>query len=146
MFDTPPRTLRGCILRLEARFRLAGVEMPHAYRTTSGHRLSFWHGAALWLCAFSLVIALANRVPRFAGNEHSWDRAVPPQTATKLLAKDFYLLLQPPSSGVLTLPSATAFNITAKERCPLFPVFLDSRLYTRPPPASWVFSVRPCCG
>jgi len=89
----------------------------------------------LYLCAFSLLFVLANRVPRFPRSETSWVRSVPPQMTAKLLAKDFYLL-QPPAAGILTHLRSIPVRIAAEEQRPLFPVSLDNRLYTRPPPTS----------
>lgn len=62
-------------------------------------------------------------------------RSAPPQMTAKLLAKDFYLL-QPPASGIFTLLRAVPIRSVAKEAWPLLAVFLDNRLYTRPPPTS----------
>src|SRR5208337_209791 len=109
--------------------------MQCAYPTTGACRLSYGRGLVLWLCAFSLLIVLANRVPRFPRSETSWVRSVPPQVTAKLLAKDFYLL-QPPASGIFTLLRSIPVPSAAEEVRPLFPVSLDNRLYTRPPPTS----------
>jgi len=89
----------------------------------------------VWLCAFSLLIVLANRVPRFPRSEASWVRSAPPQMTAKLLAKDFYLL-QPPASGIFTFLRPIPIRSAAKEVRPLLPVFLDNCLYTRPPPTT----------
>jgi len=106
-----------------------------AHPTIGARRCSCWRGLLLWLCAFSLLIVLANRVPRFPRSEASWVRSAPPQMTAKLLAKDFYLL-RPPTSGVFTLPRAIPIRSVAKEAWPLISVFLDNCLYTRPPPSS----------
>jgi hypothetical protein len=112
------------------------VKMPElAYPTAGAHRNSCWRALVPWLCALSLLIVLANRVPRFHGSETTWVRSVPPQMTAKILAKDFYLL-QPPASGVFTLLRSIPVSRAAQEAHPLFPVSLDNRLYTRPPPAS----------
>lgn len=128
-------TLRGCILKPEGTFRLAGHEMSHLYPTTRGHRFPFWRSAVLWLCGFSLLFALASRVPRFSGTETSWVRAAPPHITAKILAKDLYLL-QAPLSGILTPPRVTLIRKLVKETQAPFAVSLDNRLYTRPPPAA----------
>lgn len=130
-----PRILCGCILRREATFRLAGLQMSRADRTAGGRCLYSWRGLVLWVCAFSLLFALASRVPRFKGSEVSWVRATPPQMTAKILAKDFYLL-QAPASGILTRPRLILIRKLVKETRPPFAVFLDNRLYTRPPPTA----------
>ena len=108
---------------------------PFAYQTSGGPRLCTWRGLVLWLCVFSLLFALASRVPRFAGDETSWVRSAPPHVTAKLLAKDFYLL-QAPRSGILIPLRVVPLRDRVKEAWPLFSVFLDNRLYTRPPPIS----------
>ena len=108
---------------------------PFAYRTSGGPRLCVWRGVALWLCVFSLLFALASRVPRFAGDKTSWVRSAPPHVTAKLLAKDFYLL-QAPLSGLVLPARVVPPRSSVKEAWPLSPVFLDNRLYTRPPPIS----------
>lgn len=107
--------------------------LPRANRTTGERRLSCWRAVLPWLCAFSLLVVLANRVPRFPGSETSWVRGDPPQMTAKLLAKDFYLL-QPPASGIFTQLCSIPVRKAREESRPHFPLFLDNRLYTRPPP------------
>jgi hypothetical protein len=110
--------------------------MPYAYPTTGERRLPFWRGLVLCLCASSLLVVLANRVPRFPRSETSWVRCVPPQITAKLLVKGLYLL-PPPASALFALErSIPAVLIAAHEARPLVPVSLDNRLYTRPPPTS----------
>src|SRR6516165_3439184 len=109
---------------------------PHACRRMKGPPLSAWRGLLPWFCAFSLLIVLASRVPRFSGSEAeaSWVRSVPPQMTAKLLTKDFFLL-QPASCSNLAVPRVGRLRSTAKETQPLFLVSLDNPLLTRPPPA-----------
>lgn len=123
----------GCIMRSEGSFR--SDMLPHAYPLTGGRRLFCWRSLLLWLCAFSLLLVLANRVPRFPRSETSWVRSVPSQMTVKLLAKHFYLL-QPPASGIFTLLRSIPARRAAEEAHPVFPVSLDNCLYTRPPPTS----------
>jgi hypothetical protein len=112
------------------------VEMPpNAYGTIEGRRLSSWRSLLLWLCAFSLLVALANRVPHFAQGETSWVRSTPPHITARIMAKDFFLL-PPPASGIFTPLRSVPVLRTAKEARPPSPVFLDNRLYTRPPPTA----------
>ena len=108
---------------------------PFAYRTRGGPRLCTWRGVALWLCVFSLLFAVASRVPRFAGDATSWVRSAPPHVTAKLLAKDFYLL-QAPRSGILIPLRVVPLRDRVSEAWPPFSVFLDNRLHTRPPPIS----------
>jgi len=126
----------GCILSSEASFLIGWAEMPpFAYQTSGGPRLCTWRGLALWLCVFSLLFALASRVPRFADDETSWVRSAPPHVTAKLLAKDFYLL-QAPRSGILIPLRVVPLRDRVSEAWPPFSVFLDNRLHTRPPPIS----------
>lgn len=106
---------------------------PHAYPTTEVRRLPYWRGLVLWLCAVSLLIALASRVPRFSESETSWVQSGSPQMTAKLLAKDIYLL-QPPASGFFTFLRTILIWKAAEEERPVLATSLDNSLYTRPPP------------
>jgi hypothetical protein len=108
-------------------------EMQARAYPTRAHQFPCWRGLLLCLCAFSLLIAVANRVPRFSRTETSWVQSVPLQMTAKLLARDFYLL-PPPASGIFTLLLSIPVVKVAEESRPVFPIFLDNCLYTRPPP------------
>lgn len=110
---------------------MPGRESP----TTGERRLSSWRGVLLWLCAFSLLVVLANRVPHFPGNELSWVPSVSSQATVKLLAKEFFLL-QPPESDIFTPLRPILVRKQAEELSPVFPAPLDNCLYTRPPPTA----------
>jgi hypothetical protein len=77
---------------------------------------------------------LAIRVPRFPDTQLSWVGSVPPHITAKLLAKDFYLLL-PAISGVSVLLLSIPLQRAVEHASPFF-VFLDGRLYSRPPPTA----------
>lgn len=112
--------------------------MPRQVHLTTGkRRISYARTFVLCLCAVSLLIVLANRVPRFSpsGNETSWVRAIPSETIAKVLAKEFYLL-PVPARASFTLVAEDRFCKTAEQLQPDFPTFWDDRLFTRPPPAS----------
>src|SRR6202008_3527693 len=104
---------------------------PHVYGTIEGRRLSWWRSSLLWLCVLSLLVVLANRVPHFAQSEASWVASTPPH----ITAKGFFLL-PPPTSAIFTPLRSVPVLRTAKEARPPSPVFLDNRLYTRPPPTA----------
>ena len=114
-------------------FRSAGI-MPSSAMNRA-RRLTCWRALGSWVCAFSLLIVLANRVPHFPESASTCAPSAPPHLTAKLLAKDFYLL-QPPASGIISHLHSTTTRKAAKEAGPLFPVSLDNRLYTRPPPTS----------
>ena len=99
-------------------------------------RLTRVHCAAVWLCAFSLVLVLANRFPRNSSyNETSWVLSAPSQIVAKVLAKDFFLLL-PPASGAITLIRSAPSPLALSEENPIVSISLDTRLFTRPPPSA----------
>jgi hypothetical protein len=92
--------------------------------------------ATVWVCAFSLVLVLANRFPRIEYNEEtSWVPSAPSHMTAKVMAKDFYLLL-PPASGAITLVCSIPTPLDTQEEHPVFPVSLDNCLFTRPPPSA----------
>jgi hypothetical protein len=115
-------------------FLLRGVPMlplliPHTRRSVLVHAL------VAWVCACSLIVVLANRVPRIPGNETCWVNSAPSQMTAKVVAKDFFLL-HPPAARSLLLPHPIPVRIeTHKERFVVF-VSLDNRLLTRPPPGT----------
>jgi hypothetical protein len=99
-------------------------------------RLTCIRFAVVWLCAFSLIVVLANRVPRIPGNEEtSWVPSAPSQLIAKVLAKEFYVFL-PPSSGASTLLHSIPSRLENREEHPIVSVSLDNRLFTRPPPSA----------
>lgn len=110
--------------------------MPGRESPTTGERhLSCWRALLLWICAFSLLVVLANRVPRFPGSELSWVPSVSSQVTVKLLAKEFFLL-QPPESDIFTPLRSILVRKRAEELNAVFPAPLDNCLYTRPPPTA----------
>jgi hypothetical protein len=90
--------------------------------------------AAIWICAFSLVLVLANRFPRIEGNQQtSWVPSVPSHITAKVMAKDFFVL-PPPAAVKILLPRFVPLRIEAPDEHPLVSISLDNRLFTRPPP------------
>jgi hypothetical protein len=103
---------------------------------TRPRRLTRVQCAAVWVCAFSLVLALANRFPRMECNEGtSWVPSAPSHMTAKVMAKDFFVL-QPPSAGRILLPRSVPLRIDIREEQPLVSISLDNRLFTRPPPSA----------
>ena len=99
-------------------------------------RLTRVQCAVLWICAVSLVIVLANRVPRIPGcEETSWVPSAPSQITAKVLAKDFFVLLPPPS-GAIELPHRDPSPLELREGNPIVSISLDNRFFTRPPPSA----------
>jgi hypothetical protein len=99
-------------------------------------RLTRVQRAAVWACAFSLVLVLANRFPRIAGEEEtSWVPSSPSHITAKVMAKDFFVLQPPPAARIL-LPHSAPSRIETREAHPLIVSSLDNRLFTRPPPAA----------
>jgi len=102
---------------------------------TRPHRLTRIQCAAVWVCAFSLVLLLANRFPPIAGNgENSWVPSAPSHITAKVMAKDFFVLEPPPAARIL-LPRSVPSQVETREEHPLVSISLDNRLFTRPPPA-----------
>jgi hypothetical protein len=112
--------------------------MPRqVHLTISKRSISCARKFTVCLCAVSLLIVLANRVPRFSPSaaEISWVRGAPSETIAKVWAKELYLL---------PLPTRETFAFVLKDRfCKIveqprliFAAFWDDRLFTRPPPAS----------
>jgi hypothetical protein len=92
--------------------------------------------AAAWVCAFSLVLVLANRFPRIEGNEEaSWVAAAASHMTAKAMAKDFFVL-QPPPTGSILLPRFVPLRIETREEHFVVSMSMDNRLLTRPPPSS----------
>ena len=80
--------------------------MPRQVHLTTGkRRISHARTLILCLCTLSLLIVLANRVPRFSpsGMETSWVRAVPTEITAKILAKELYLLQPAPPETFATV-------------------------------------------
>jgi len=109
---------------------MASLVIPRAYRLNRLQR------AAVWICAFSLVIVLANRVPRIPGSENtSWVPSTLSQITAKVQSKDFFVL-PPPSPGATTLLRSFPSSLEIGEERPVVSSFLDHRLFTRPPPST----------
>ena len=111
--------------------------MPRqVHLTTAKRRISHARMLTLCLCTLSLLIVLANRVPRFSPScmEASWVRAVPAEMTAKILAKDFYLLQPAPAEDFATVTTKRIGKIA--EHAELVRAISDDRLFTRPPPAS----------
>ena len=103
---------------------------------TRPRRLTRVQCAAVWVCAFSLILVLANRFPRIQGNEEtSWVPSAPSHMTAKVMAKDFFVLPLPPTGKIL-LPRSVPSRIETREEHPAFSISLDNRLFTRPPPAA----------
>ena len=98
-------------------------------------RLTRARSAVVWVCACSLIVVLANRVPRIPGNETSWVPSAPSQLTAKVLAKDFFVL-HPPAAGGILLPHSVRLPIKAREEQPIVSISLDSHLLIRPPPST----------
>ena len=98
-------------------------------------RLTRVQCAAVWICAFSLVLVLANRFPRIEGNQQaSWVLSAPSHITAKVMAKDFFVL-PPPATGKISLPRTVPLQIETQKQMPLVSICLDNRLFTRPPPS-----------
>jgi hypothetical protein len=92
--------------------------------------------AAAWVCAFSLVLVLANRFPRIEGNEEtSWVAPAASHMTAKVMAKDFFVLPPPPTGSIL-LPRFVPLRIETREGHFVVSMPMDNRLLTRPPPSS----------
>jgi len=91
------------------------------------------HHVVAWVCACSLILVLANRVPHIPTNETSWVTSAPSQMTAKVMAKDFFLLC-PPAARSLLLPRSLPVRVAAREEQLIVLVALDNRLITRPPP------------
>jgi len=98
-------------------------------------RLTRVQCAAVWLCAFSLVLVLANRFPRIEGNQQtSWVPSAPSHITAKVMAKDFFVL-PAPATGEISLPRTLPLQIETQRQLPPVSICLDNRLFTRPPPS-----------
>jgi hypothetical protein len=97
--------------------------------------LVLMHHAVAWVCACSLILVLANRVPHIPANETSWVTSAPSQMTAKVVAKDFFVLYPPAARSVLP-PRALPVRIEAREEKLFDFVSLDNRLLTRPPPCT----------
>jgi hypothetical protein len=91
------------------------------------------HQVVVWVCACSLIVVLANRVPRIPGNEICWVTSAPSEMTTKLVAKDLFML-HPPAARSLSLPRSLPVRVEAHEERLIVFASLDNRLLTRPPP------------
>jgi hypothetical protein len=99
-------------------------------------RLTRAQCAVVWICVFSLIIVLANRVPRIPGcEETAWVPSAPSQMTAKVLCKDFFVLL-PPASGTIALVHSAPSPLELREEDPIVSISLDNRLFTRPPPSA----------
>ena len=108
--------------------------LSQATPASSERCFGYWRRLVPWLCAVSLLIALANRVPRFPSGETCWVSACPSQATVKLQAKSLYQL-PPLASGIFALRAPTRVRRPAEQAHPLLLVSSDNRLCTRPPPA-----------
>jgi hypothetical protein len=93
------------------------------------------HLAVVWVCACSLIVVLANRVPRIPGNETGWVTSAPSQMTAKVVAKDFFML-HPPAARSLLLPRSLPVRMESHEEQLIVFVALDNHLLTRPPPCT----------
>jgi hypothetical protein len=92
--------------------------------------------AAAWVCAFSLILVLANRFPRIEGKEEiSWVASAASRVTAKVMAKDFFVLPPPPTGSIL-LPRFVPLRIETRGEHFVVSMSMDNRLLTRPPPAS----------
>ena len=102
--------------------------MPRACRLTRAQYV------VVWMCAFALIIVLANRFPRIPVCQvASWVPSAPAQTTAKVLSKDLFVL--PPACGAFKLLHWAPSPVELREEHPIVSISLDNRLYTRPPPA-----------
>jgi hypothetical protein len=108
--------------------------MP-SHITPRPRRLTFIRGLAAWLCAFSLVVVLANRFPRHSAYyETSWIPSSSSHTTAKVMAKEFFVL-EPPAAGRILLSHSAPVRVEISEERPFVAVVLEKRLFTRPPPS-----------
>jgi hypothetical protein len=99
-------------------------------------RLNRVQCATALVCAISLVVVLANRVPRIPRTEETtWVPSTPSQITAKVLSKDFFVLLSP-ASGTIRIVHSAPSPLELRELHPAVSVFLDNRLFTRPPPSA----------
>ena len=114
---------------------LGGVTMLPLVKPRA-RRLTRIQSAAVCVCAFSLVLVLANRFPRIQGNEEaSWVLSAPSHMTAKVMAKDFFVL-QPPPTGSILLPRFVPLRIETREEHFVVSMPMDNRLLTRPPPSA----------
>src|SRR6266481_6339563 len=91
---------------------------------------------AAWVCAFSLVVVLGNRFPRYSPcDETSWVPSASSHLTAKVMAKDFFVL-QPPAAVRIPLLRSAPMRVEISEQPLLVPIVLDNRLFTRPPPSA----------
>ena len=93
------------------------------------------HHVVAWVCACSLIVVLANRVPHIPTNDNSWVSSAPSPMTAKVVAKDFFILHPPPARSLL-LPRSLPVRVEAREEQPVVFFSLDNRLLTRPPPCT----------
>ena len=90
---------------------------------------------AAWVCAFSLVLVLANRFPGIEDNEEtSWVASAASHMTAKVMAKDFFVL-QPPAATRILLPRYVPMRVEIFEERSVASIALDNSLFIRPPPA-----------
>jgi len=97
-------------------------------------RLTRVQCAVVWICAFALILVLANRFPRIPICQvTSWVPSTPSHITAKVLSKDLFVL--PPACGAIKLLHWAPSPVELREEHPIVSISLDNRLYTRPPPA-----------
>jgi len=109
--------------------------MQFRARRKDTRRVPRWQVLVLWTCALSLLVLVANRVPRFDQGDSGWSRSVPSQTSIKLLLKSL-VLLQPPRARAFQPVQVCETRITVPPAPPIFVLSLNTRLYNRPPPTA----------
>ena len=106
-------------------------------------RVTYVQRAVTCVCVLSLILVLANRVPRIPSCERTlWVPSVASQITARVVAKDFFVLL-PPATGSVALLQWPPSLLVLRERSPLASISLDNRLFTRPPPGAWAETVVP---
>jgi hypothetical protein len=98
-------------------------------------RLTRAQCAVVWICAFALIVVLANRFPPIPVCQvTSWVPSAPSHITAKVLSKDFFVL-PPPTCGAIKLLHSSLSPVELREEHPIVSISLDNRLFTRPPPA-----------
>jgi len=106
-------------------------------------RVTYVRCGVAWICVLSLILVLANRVPRIQGCEGtSWISSAPSQISARVLAKDFFVLF-PPACGSNVLLYLPPCPLELREEGPLVSFSLDNRIFTRPPPRTWAERAAP---